>query len=206
MQAQLKKITTPRELSGDITVAVISIMVEGRVYRDDVLMELAVGDHFISIRSPSHGWVKQITVTQGQHVAAGDVLCVLSVFDRDDYRPDGDEVNLKTELGDEGRRGEERKGQRKFGQYDKALFDAPAGEKGNSFNQLKENPLTARMKEGVPPKMKASANQNNPAIDHFAEDAASNPELQNKLSQQLQQQLNIQPGPTVTPTPTNRRG
>ena len=68
------------------------------------------------------------------------------------------------------------------------------------FNGLQQHPLMQNMKEGVPPKMSSDA-ANNPEAIKELENAANDPELKIHLGQQLQKQLDIQPGPSSAPTP-----
>lgn len=201
MQAQQQKIKVPKHLAGEIVIENVAICPQQRVYRDDVLITLRLGQDLYQVRSAFHGWVKRVLCQEQQAVQPNDVLCVLSIFDADLYHPAESEVNLTTELGQHGRRGLEREGQRRFGSHDKALFEAPTQE-GQGVSPVKAHPLLANSKPGVPPKMSADAQQNLPAVQQFAEDAQTDPELQAQLSQELEQQLGIQPGPSTAPTPT----
>jgi len=206
MQAQTKKIQVPKNLTGDIQVVATEILPNQRIYRESILINLLIGHDQYQVRSPFHGWVKAIHVKQGQFVAPGELLCTLSVFDSEDYQPDDNEVSLHTELGDAGRRGLERQGQRPFGNgFDKELFDAPQDKQGMGINPVKQHPLLAKSKPGVPPKMNSSSSENTPAVEKLAEDSQNSPELQAKLSNELKQELGIQPGPSVAPTLTQKR-
>lgn len=203
MQAELKKIVVPREFTQEVIVSELHVTPGMRVYRDMDLATLHVAGHPFILKSPYHGWVKLIFVKPEQFVKKHEVLMLLSVLEVQAYRPDEQEVNLESELGQEGRRGLEREGQNKFGQPDKALFDAPSQQQGMGHSSLKQNPLLAGMKEGVPPKMRASGQENAPATQDLIERSETSPQLQAKLTAELQNQLQMDtPAPSAAPTLT----
>lgn len=207
LNMKARKILVPQNLTGDIQIADVHVALHQRVRRDEILVTLRAGDLDIQVRSPSDGWVKFVAVKSNQVVGIGDLLMILSVFDVGEYRLDDQEVSLLTELGEDGRRGLEREGQKQYTDgYDKALFDAPTDEHGQRTGDLKVNPLTERMKEGVPPKMNANAANNGPAKQHTVEQASGDPAYAEKLSAQLQQELDIAPGDAPSSAPTFTRG
>lgn len=198
----IKPIYIPNDL-GAAEVVVKSILLErgARLRRDLPLLELDVKGEKRVLVSPYNGWLRIILTKAGRAHRAGEVVLHVDVVESVDYRPDSAEFNQKTELGSEGRRGLEREGQKAFAKaYSAPLFDAPERGEGQG-NRLPQNPLMQNMKEGVPPKMQASAASNQPAIDKMSEEATHDPQLRQQLSLQLQQELNISPAPSVAPTP-----
>jgi pyruvate/2-oxoglutarate dehydrogenase complex dihydrolipoamide acyltransferase (E2) component len=185
-----------------ISVKCINVKRGQRIRSDQVLITLVNNAEHIDIKAQNNGWVRFVAVKEKQALSIGDLLLIIDSVDTSDYRLDDQEVNPQSELGQEGRRGAEREGQRKIGTHSGELFDAPEKSEGGMRQSVKQHPLLQNMKEGVPPKM-ANAKNNQPATDRFAEDAAGNdPKLQKQLSAQLQAQLNITPGPNVSPSLT----
>ncbi len=172
-----------------------------RIRRHQVLMRIVKDAETIDITAETDGWVRFVAPHIGQSLSIGDLLFIIDSVDTSDYRLDGEEVNARSELGKEGRRGSEREGQRALGQHAAELFDAPEKSQGGQERSVKQHPLLQNMKEGVPPKM-ADAKNNQPATERLVEDAAGDPNLQKQLSAQLQAQLDISPGPSVSPTLT----
>jgi len=219
----IKNICVPKDLqSANVTVNEVMVKRGDRILRDTVLVNLLVGDTVTPVVSVYDGWVKYVAAKENKAVALGDLLLVVDVISTIDYRIDGEEVSVYTELGESGRRGAERDGQRKFGKgYSAELFDAPERESAKSTenekasstgsagrgrgamgkeSSLKENPLMKNMKESLPPKMKANAAVNGVAIKQLAEEAGNDPELRKQLSSELKQQLEIQIAPSAAPT------
>lgn len=195
----IKQIYIPGDLGvGEILVKSVLLERGSRIRQSEVLLEISLNGQPRPLPSPFNGWVRRVLVKTGQVVRAGESVMLVDVIDNIDYRPDGQEFNASSELGGQGRRGLEREGQ--GGEYSAPLFDAPERGEGRG-NQLPQNPLMQNMKEGVPPKMQASAANNQPAIDKMTEDASHDPELRQQLSQQLQHELNISPAPSVAPSP-----
>ena len=186
------------------TIANIRVTQGQRLRRDQVILYLGVNGKKIPFTSPYDGWIRFIAVKANSVVEPGDLLVIIDAIDVNDYRIDDNEVNLHTELGEDGRRGLERKGQvlltDKKG-YSGQLFDAPSEQQGQAQRSVKDHPVLKNMKEGVPPKM-ADARNNGPATDRLADDANRSPELQNQLSAKLQAQLGVSPGPSTSPTLT----
>jgi hypothetical protein len=201
----IKQIYVPADLGvGEILVKTIFVERGARIRVGETLQNFSVGGVDRPFVSKYNGWVRMVVCRADQVVRPGELLMIIDAIEVGDYRPDGSEFNPESELGGQGRRGVEREGQSKFGEgYSAPLFDAP--ERGQGMgNQLPQNPLMANMKEGVPPKMQASAASNQPAIDKMSEDASHDPELRQQLSLQLQQELQISPAPSVAPS--NRPG
>ncbi len=197
----LKNIYLPRNL-GDklITIDQVYVAAGDRIRRDQPLLYFKTDDgDAIKFPSPSNGWVRFVAVQSLQEVEPGTLLLVIDAQGTDDYRLDEEEVNPHTELGEKGRRGEERQGQKQYAEaYSGELFDAPEQGTGQQ-RSVREHPLLQNMKEGVPPKM-SNAHNNGPATDRLAENASQDPELQQQLSQSLQAQLDIAPASTTAPS------
>lgn len=200
MSNKLIKIQLPGDFSRAMVKAIF-VRVGDRVRAGDALVELTLDYGSFTSTASHSGWVRDIAVRVNHEVKSRDVLVVLEIIDIAAYQIDEKEVNPDTELGVNGRRALEREGQRQFADgYSAELFEAPARTGEHGFNRIKQNPLTANMKEGVPPKMNANAASNEPGLDKLQEDAQNDPELQAKLSAELKQQLNITPGPSTSPT------
>ena len=184
-------------------ITVVEILVERRqrVYRGDVLMVLSADQNNTSILSPKNGFVSYIMVKPHQVVEASESLLVMDFVEVSDYHPDEQQVNPHTELGEHGRRALERDLQKQYANgFSAPLFEAPSPDQGEgSRPRLPAHPLLQKMKEGVPPKMRANAASNSTAIERTAEDANHDPALQKQLSQQLQAELGIRPTPTNAP-------
>lgn len=196
------RLSVPEEITADsIIVDQVLVKRKERVYRDQTLIVLVCGRIKIPIVAPDHGFVSYISVQLGQKVSQAETLLMMDIIDVSRYRPDEQQVNPESELGQHGRRALERELLKKFGNgFSAPLFEAPAKEGGlGSHRELRSHPLLQRMKEGVPPKMRAEASNNQPAIDQLAENATHDNELRLQLSQQLQQQLNISPSPVNAP-------
>ena len=193
----------PKNCAGRITH--IPVIQGQRVRRDQVLIEFSVDGRIMPFKCPHDGWIRFIAVKSGNTVEVGDLLAIIDAIDVIDYRVDDQEVNLHTELGENGRRGLERAGQRSFTNgYSSELFDAPSKQEGNQAQRsVKDHPVLKNMKEGVPPKM-SDARNNQPATERLAEDASNDPELRKQLDMKLQAQLQIAPGPTTSPSLTRR--
>ncbi len=199
----LIEIKTPDIQEADgLVVDKILVKVGDRVRPAQVLCHLKMGNlHEINVQAPCNAWIKSVFVHSNHLVTANTLLMILDVATPNEYRPDSNEFNSESELGKDGRRALERAGEKPFGNgFSDALFEAPEKGQGNQHNSLLQHPLAKDMKEGVPPKMSGDAAQNQPAIDKMAEDASHDPTLQKQLSAQLQQQLNITPGPSAAPT------
>ena len=132
------------------------------------------------------------------------MLLIIDVIESIDFKVDSDEFGSHTELGESGRRKYERDGQKAFGDSVKALFEAHQESLGVGQSPLRQHPMMANMKEGVPPKMSSDAANNQDAVNDFVDEATRNPELRKELSKELSQQLNIQPGPSSAPTLTKQ--
>lgn len=201
----IKNIYVPSEYSSpNLVVAAIHVQRDDRLRRRQVMIMLRDKSNEYPVISHYDGFVRLVVVQVGKAVSRGDLLLIADVYTPNDFRVDEGDLNPHTELGGNGRRGVERDGERKFATegYAAPLFDAPSKEAGmGQHSTLKQHPLTSVMKEGVPPKMSSDASSNDPAIKQLAEDAATDPELQAKLSNELKQELNITPGPTMGPTP-----
>lgn len=194
----------PRNYAGHACVVADIQAIQGqRVRRDQVLIDFSRDGKKIPFISPSDAWIRFIAIKSGNTVEPGDLLVIIDAIDVIDYRIDEQEVNLHTELGENGRRGLERAGQRTFTNgYSSELFDAPSEQKGNQAKpSVKDHPFLKNMKEGVPPKM-SDARHNQPATDRLAEDASQSPELRKQLDMKLQAQLHISPSPTTSPSLT----
>ncbi len=202
MGPMIKQIYVPADLgAGEIIVTDIRVQRGSRIRHGEILLLFTVNGQERPYLSKYNGWVRMVVVRVGQVVRPGELLMLIDTVEPADYRPDGSEFNQKTELGGQGRRELERTGEAKFGEgFSAPLFDAPERGEGKG-NQMPQNPLMQNMKEGVPPKMQASAANNQPAIDKLSEDASNDPELRKQLSMQLQQELSITPSPTIAPTP-----
>lgn len=174
-----------------------------RIRAGQVLLELLVDGQLQEITADSNCWLRFIAVHELKQVEVGDLLFIIDVIDTGEYRADGQEITADTELGQKGRRGLEREGQREFGkEVSGELFDAPQEGEGKGHQRsVKEHPLLQRMKEGVPQKM-SHAEHNQVATDRFAEDASNDPELQKQLSAKLEAQLQITQSPTIAPSLT----
>lgn len=200
----IKQIYVPNDIpAGSATVQAINVARGDRVYRNDVLLQLSVNGTKIPVVASDHGWVNYVFVKVGQESTAGQLLVLMNVVDVNEYRPDEQEVNQRVELGEHGRRGFERELQRKHVDSDfaAALFEAPEQKQGVGYGaSVREHPLLRNMKEGVPAKMRGNASQNETAIDRIIEEAGADPELRKQLSQELQQELNIQPTHSQAPT------
>lgn len=195
----LKNIYVPRDLPENLAIVYdIKVKRGDRMRRGQTLLLMKAGNTLIPIVSAYDAWVRYVAVKTEQQVSTGDLLLLVDAIETMDFRVDQGELN---ELGSEGRRGAERKGQNQFGQASGPLFDAP--EAGNGLgNQgaVKQHPYTKNMKEGVPPKMNANAASNDPAIQHMVEEASNHPELKKQLSAQLQNQLSLSDAPSAAPT------
>ena len=194
----LRNVYLPKNLvESEAFVQRIGVAVGDRVRPDQALLQLSIVNNPSPLLSAYHGWVRFVAVTQGQRVEPGSLLLIIDAQEVGDYRLDELEVSLNTELGENGRRGEERQGQRQYTKgYSGELFDAPREKQGMQESSVKEHPYLQKMKEGVPPKM-SNARENAPATERLVEEAAQNPEL--RLSHQLQAQLNITPSSTSAP-------
>ena len=206
MSLNAHKILAPTLNLGESTL-VFEVLVEAseRIKRGQPLLCLRIDEREIRLSAPCHGRVNKIFVKPGDIVPGKALLALIEAFEVAEYHPDGAEVSPETELGENGRRGLERLGEKVFGDgFSRELFDAPTRNQGQQMSSVKQNPLTANMKEGVPPKMNASAAQNEPAVEKLTEDAGKDAELQKQLGNQLQQQLGLTPAPSSAPT--NRPG
>jgi hypothetical protein len=205
MRPMIKQIYVPKDLApGEIVIKVLRVERGARIRRGQVLLEFTVNQQPEAFFSQHDGWVRMLVGRPEQVMRPGELLMLIDMLEAIDYQPDGAEVSPQSELGGAGRRGLEREGQSQFAKgYSAPLFDAP--ERGEGMgNRLPQNPLMRNMKEGVPPKMQASAANNQPAIDKMSEDASHDPELRQQLSKELQQELNISPAPSIAPS--NRIG
>lgn len=199
-----KNIHAPLELPADnLVLSDIFVQRGERVRRKQLLAILASGSLEIPIQAECNGWVKTIIARQDQKIEPGDLLLTLDIIEDNDFRIDNGELNPETELGQDGRRGLEREGQKQFlNEVSAPLFDAPQqNEGGQQRHGVKQHPLLQNAKEGVPPKM-SNAENNPQATDKLAEDASADPELANRLSAELQQRLDVNPGPSAAPTLT----
>lgn len=208
MSLNAKKILAPKLAATDRCVVVAVHTESGvKILKNAAVFTINLNGEELTLTSPCSGRVNQIFARAGVKLTPKALLALIESFDVPEYRPAQDEVNPDTELGHLGRRGIEREGQREFGNgNENPLFEAP--EKGQGQGQsssVQQNPLTQNMKEGVPPKMNASAAQNQTAVDHMAEEASKDPQLQMQLSQQLQAQLNVTPSHTTAPTASPTR-
>ena len=201
----LKNIYLQRAIAGECETLVqrVHAVVGQRIRAGQVLLELTVDGQPQTVTAECNCWVRFAAVREDQQPAVGDLLFIIDAIDTGEYRPDGQEVSAHSELGQDGRRGLEREGQRAFGNdVSGQLFDAPQESEGQGQQRsVKEHPLLQRMKEGVPQKM-SNAENNQVATDRFAEDASNDPELQKQLSQKLEAQLQISQSPTVAPSLT----
>lgn len=200
----LMNLHAPRNTLGHTCLIARILAIPGqRIRRDQLILEFNLDNKKVSFASPYDGWIRFIAVKEGSSVESGDLLVIIDAIDVIDYRIDEQEVNLHTELGEQGRRGLERAGQRSFTNgYSGELFDAPAEQQGNQAQRsVKDHPFLKNMKEGVPPKM-SDAHNNQPATERLAEDASNDPELRKQLDMKLQAQLHIAPGPKTSPTLT----
>ncbi len=197
----LKRIYAPKKIDGS-TCKVDQVLVarDDRVYRDSLLLSLVDDTTRLAIAASGHGWVRYVAVKLGDQVKPGELLLIVDIVDVNEYRPDDAEVNPQVELGEEGRRGLERKIQKSFAQgYANELFDAPNKEGQGMGPGMREHPILGQMKESLPPKMRSNAAHNDVAIDHLAEEASRDPELQKQLSAQLQQDLQVSQAPSTSP-------
>lgn len=187
----------------DTLVKRICVQPGQRIRTGQALLEVVVDGVGHFIHAEGNAWLRYIAVRENQYVEEGDLLFIIDTVETGDYRPDAQEVNSHTELGQEGRRGLEREGQRAFGKdVSGQLFDAPLDKNGRGAERsVKQHPLLSRMKEGVPPKM-SHAENNHQATERFAEDASNDPELQKQLSAKLEAQLQIGSQPTIAPSLT----
>ncbi len=200
-----RNIRAPKRLPSPIAVDSIEVQTGERVRQQQVLAYLQSSNERMPIIAPCDGWIKLVAVKEKNYIKGGDLLFIIDIMATEDYQVDHEEVNGATELGIAGRRGSERDGQRDFVEnYSAELFETPDAQEGAPAQGTKAHPLMANAKEGIPPKMSASASDNQAAVDQFSEEARKDPELQKQLSHQLQQQLNIQPDQTPTPTLTVR--
>lgn len=196
----LKNIYLPLDLVDTLCqVSQLHAKAGDRVRRGQPLFHYKVAQKRIAFESSVDGWIRFIAIKVDDVIEGGSLLCVIDTIEIDDYRPDAQEINLHTELGEAGRRGMERAGEKAFGEFSGELFDAPEEQQGQRQRRTKEHPLLNQAKEGVPPKM-SNARNNQPATDRLAEDASRDPELANQLSMQLQAQLDVTPGPSSSPT------
>lgn len=198
----LKNIYLPKALCGTHATVVkrVYVSVEARIRAGQVLLELAQDGRTTQLIAESNGWIRYIAVREKQAVHLGELLFIIDSFDTSDYRPDSSQMNQHSELGKEGRRGQERAGQRAFGtEFSGELFDAPSTSEGGLPRSVKEHPLLQRMKESVPPKM-SQADQNPVATERLAEDASHDPELKKQLSAALSSRLQIDSAPSAAPT------
>lgn len=188
---------------GSQPIDVVDIHVDygDRVRRGMVMMTLRQDGVLIPIRAELDGWVRFVAANKQQSVEIADLLLIVDVMETVDYRVDPAEFSADTELGEDGRRGLERAGQKAFGEAARALFEATQQEKGmGQSNGLQQHPMMQNMKEGVPPKMSSDA-ANNPEAIKDLENASNDPALKIQLGQELQKQLDIQAGPSIAPTP-----
>lgn len=196
-----QSIYVPRDLLADqLIITELNIQMGERVRRGEVLFQLTADNVVYPIVSPCDGRVNTIAKKVNASVALGELIVIIDMLSTDDYRADGEEITPHTEYD---RRRVEREEQRIYSEgYSDDLFQVP--EKGNCMqaHSLREHPFTKNMKEGVPAKMTANAAENNPAIDHLAEEASQDPKLQKQLSSQLQQRLQISPAPSSAPSPS----
>ena len=200
-----RNIRAPKRLPSPITVDTIEVHPGERVRQQQILAYLNTPTERLPIIAPCDGWIKLVAVREKNYVTGGELLFTIDIMATEDYQVDHQEVNGATELGVAGRRGAERDGQRQFAEsYAAELFENPETQQGVAAQGTKAHPLMANAKEGVPLKMSASASDNQAAVDQFSEEASKDPELQKQLSHQLQQQLNIQPDQTPSPTLTVR--
>ena len=201
----LKNIYLQRKIAGEHNTLAQSVCVVSgqRVRSGEVLLKLLADGQPQMVTAEGNCWVRFVAVREGNQLSIGDLLFIIDAVDTDEYRPDDHEVSAHSELGQDGRRGLEREGQRAFGNdVSGQLFDAPQESEGYCQQRsVKEHPLLQRMKEGVPQKM-SHAEHNQVATDRFAEDASNDPELQKQLSQKLEAQLQITQSPTVAPSLT----
>ncbi|AAO90797.1 acetyl-CoA carboxylase biotin carboxyl carrier protein subunit [Coxiella burnetii] len=196
----LKKIYAP--LAG--TVTDMQVTRYDRIRRSQTLLQLKAGETLTPIVASYDGWVRHVFIKSEQAVTTGQVLFIIDVVDINDFQPDSTEVNPHTELGEAGRRGLERQGQRSFGHPAGPLFDAPEASNGMGHRgSVKPHPHLIGMKEGTPNKMSANAATNKTAIEQTADNATHDPELAKQLSQQLQQRLQI--GSALHKSPTLSR-
>jgi hypothetical protein len=170
-----------------------------RVRKGQALLHYKLNNQQIPLACEHDGWVRFVATKPNDSLDSGSLLAVIDIVDVTEYRPDDNEFNPHTELGETGRRGLERAGQREFTNgYAGELFDAPTEQHGQRQRSVKEHPLLHQMKEGVPPKM-SNARNNQPATERLAENASTDPELANQLSLNLQAQLDVTPGPSSAP-------
>lgn len=199
----IKHIHVPAFVEDSSSIEVLDVHIKdgARLRRGMVMVTLRQDGVLLPIRAELDGWIRFVAVKPQQTVVRGDLLLITDMVETTDYRVDPAEFNTSTELGHDGRRGLERAGQKAFGDHARALFEESSQEKGmGQFNGLQQHPLMQNMKEGVPPKMSSDA-ANNPEAIKELENAANDPELKIHLGQQLQKQLDIQPGPSSAPTP-----
>lgn len=198
----LKNIYLPLDLVGlSCQITQIHVKTGDRVRRGQPLLHYHLDKKRTAFDAPVDGWVRFIAIKPDDVIEGGSLLCVIDSIEIDDYRPDAQEINLHTELGEAGRRGAERAGEKSFGEFSGELFDAPEEQQGQRQRRTKEHPLLNQAKEGVPPKM-SNARNNQPATERLAEDASRDPELANQLSMDLQAQLDVTPGPSTAPSPS----
>lgn len=199
----LKNIYLPLDL-GNQSVQIGRVLVKhgDRIRKEQPLCHLRINNINTPFQSPHDGWIRFVAAQSNQVSESGKLLFIIDAIEVTEYRVDPAEVNPDSELGNNGRRGVERDGQKTFAaDYSAELFNAP--KEGNSCGykpSVKEHPLLQNMKEGVPPKMSDAAN-NDPAVERTAEDASRDPELRNQLTQQLQNQLGVSSSPGASPSP-----
>ena len=200
----IKNIYVPLKIAQkDIQVADIFIQRGDRIRRKQLLMILKSDNIETPIQSDNNGWVRHIAPQHNQSISPGDLLMILDVMEDNDYRVDPSELNPDTELGENGRRGLEREGEKQFSnEVAAALFNAPQENEGDQQRHgVKQHPFLSNAKEGVPPKM-SHAENNHQATDQLAEDASTDPQLANQLNNELKARLNVNPGPSASPTLT----
>jgi pyruvate/2-oxoglutarate dehydrogenase complex dihydrolipoamide acyltransferase (E2) component len=199
----IRNIQAPQALQQDTTISDIFIMRGDRIRRGQLLLILKSNQVETPIQAEYDGWVQHVAVAHDQTILPEQLLLNINTIEDNDYRIDSGELNPESELGKDGRRGLERDGQKQFANdYAAPLFDAPQqNEGGQQRHGVKQHPFLQNAKEGVPPKM-SHANNNPQATDLLAEDASRDPELAHQLSAELQQRLDVNPGPSAAPTMT----
>ena len=90
----------------------VHIQVGQRIRRNQALLHVSVEGKAHAIPAPCDGWIRFVATKEGDPVEGGSLLVIIDAMDVADYRPDASEVNPHTELGEAGRRGAERAGQR----------------------------------------------------------------------------------------------
>jgi len=198
-------VKVPKSLkTSSIVVECIEVQTGDRVRHRQLLASLRVGNELVPVTAPCDGWIRLVAVKEQTQVKSGDLLFVIDSMPAEDYQVDTEEVNGLTELGENGRRGSLRDGQRQhIKAYSQTLVDAPQAQQGNGqqiVSGVETHPIMANAKEGVPLKQSAHASQNQDALDRFNEDVSSDPELQNKLGNELKARYAAQSAPSAAPT------